>query len=336
MLVGNSSPDAASRAAIRLLMDWLPGSSVVEGSADLDLSSRADQPQLISADVVEGRTLRAIRVPGATRTVVSEFGAFLDGIQRVRVIGRRFGVPLVLGTTGAAVRVRVNRRLVTWGHHAPKLEQKLYLPFRYLPTLAETLRAGSPAKYDWFQVVDTSLPDASGAYPSEHPTVLLERAIRAVDRERDALEDGLAEAWCAVGGTPLFIDGGITRSERVASSDNAIGVIKSHFTLYVEGEALKTVIGLAKGERSSVFQVTPKSRTAVMSWYLRLRDPEGHDALWGLVRIEMSKCDNSTERADEISRWILAETSPLALPDGRWDKMSYGIRDVEEFLRAIS
>ncbi|HEX9382337.1 MAG TPA: hypothetical protein VF908_02990 [Gemmatimonadaceae bacterium] len=336
MLVGNSSPDAASRAAIRLLMDWLPGSSVVEGSADLDLSSRAEQPQLISADIVEGRSLRAIRVPGVTRTMVSEFGAFLDGIQRVRVIGRRFGVPLVLGTTGAAVRVRVNRRLVTWGHHAPKLEQKLYLPFRYLPTLAETLRAGSPGKYDRFQVVDTSLPDASGAYPSEHPTVLLERAIRAVDRERDALEDGLAEAWCAVGGTPLFIDGGITRSERVASSENAIGVIKSHFTLYVEGEALKTVIGLAKGERSSVFQVTPKSRTAVMSWYLRLRDPEGHDALWGLVRIEMAKCDKSTERADEISRWVLAEASPLALPDGRWDKMSYGIRDVEEFLRAIS
>lgn len=336
MLVGNSSPDAASRAAIRLLMDWLPGASAVEGSTDLDLSSRADQPQLISADIVEGKTLRAIIVPDVTRTMVSGFGAFLDGVQKVRMIGRHFGVPLVLGTTGAAIRVRVNRRLVTWGHHAPKLEQKLYLPLRYLPNLDETLRAGSPRKYGQFQVVDTSIPDASGAYPSEHPTVLLERAIRTVDRQRDALEDELAEAWCTLAGPPMFIDGGISRSPRVASSPNAIGVIKSHFTLYVEGEALKTVVGLAKGERSSVFQVTPKSRTAVMSWYLRLRDPEGHDALWGLVRIEMSKSDNPTERADEVSRWVLAESSPLALPDGRWDKMSYGIRDVEEFLRAIS
>src|ERR1700730_16380297 len=179
------------------------------------------------------------------------------------------------------------------------------------------MRADSPRKYAQFQVVDTSTPDASGAYPSEHPTVLLERAIRAVDRQRDALEDELAEAWCAIGGPPLFVDGGIGRSERVASSANAIGVIKSHFTLYVEGEALKTVVGLTKGERSSVFQVTPKSRTAVMSWYLRLR--------------ELSKCDNPTGRAHEISRWVLAESSPLALPDGRWDKMSYGIRDVEEF-----
>jgi hypothetical protein len=336
MLVGNSSPDAASRAAIRLLMDWLPGASAVEGSTDLDLGTRADQPQLVSADIVEGKTLRAIEVPGVTPTMVSEFGAFLDGVQKVRMIGRHFGVPLVLGTTGAAIRVRVNRRLVTWGHHLPRLEQKLYLPLRYLPNLNETLRAGAPRKYGQFQVVDTSLPDASGAYPSEHPTVLLERAIRAVDRQRDALEDELAEAWCTFGRAPIFIDGGISRSPRVAASSNAIGVIKSHFTLYVEGKALKTVVGLARGERSSVFQVSPRSRTEVMSWYLRLRHPEGHDALWGLVRIEMSKCDNPTERADEISRWVLVESTPLALPDGRWDKMSYGIRDVEEFLRAIS
>jgi hypothetical protein len=245
-------------------------------------------------------------------------------------------VPLVLGTTSAAIRVRVDRRLVTWGEKPPKVEKKLYLPLRYLPSPIGALGAGSQRKYGKFDVVDTAGPDASGAHPSEHPTVLLERAIRAVDRQRDALEDELAEAWCASAGAPVFIDGGISRNGRVASSAFAIGVIKSHFTLYVEGEALRTVVGLAKGERSSVFQVAPRSRSEVMSWYLRLREPEGHDAFFGLVRIEMSMCNNPTERADEISRWVLAESSPLALPDGRWDKMSYGIRDVEEFLRAIS
>jgi hypothetical protein len=40
-------------------------------------------------------------------------------------------------------------------------------------------------------------------------------------------------------------------------------------------------------------------------------------------------------RADEVSRWILAEATPLALPDSRWDKMVYGVRDCEEFLRAV-
>jgi hypothetical protein len=336
MLVSSSSPDSASRAAIRLLKEWLPEASEVEGSGDLELTSRADQPQLVSAEIVEGNALRAVKVPGVDRTMVSGFGAFLDGTQKVRLIGRHLGVPIVLGITSAAVRVRVNRRLVTWGEKSPRVEKKLYLPLRYLPSPTGALGAGSQRRYGQFDVVDTSIADASGVYPSEHPTVLLERAIRAVDRQRDALEDELAEGWCASAGDPMFIDGGISRSGRVASSVNAIGVIKSHFTLYVEGDALRTVVGLAKGERSSVFQVAPRSRSAVMSWYLRLREPEGHDALWGLVRIEMSICDNPTERADEISRWVLAETSPLALPDGRWDKMSYGIRDVEEFLRAIS
>jgi hypothetical protein len=33
---------------------------------------------------------------------------------------------------------------------------------------------------------------------------------------------------------------------------------------------------------------------------------------------------------------VLAEAAPLALPDSRWDKMSYGVRNSEEFLRAIA
>jgi len=42
-----------------------------------------------------------------------------------------------------------------------------------------------------------------------------------------------------------------------------------------------------------------------------------------------------TARADEVSRWVLAEASPLALPDARWDTMSYGIRNTEMFLRSL-
>jgi hypothetical protein len=73
-----------------------------------------------------------------------------------------------------------------------------------------------------------------------------------------------------------------------------------------------------------------------MSWYLRVRDEKGHEPLWGLLRIEIAETDQPTDRADEISRWVMAETTPLSLPDGRWDKMAYGVRDCEEFLRAIS
>jgi hypothetical protein len=59
-----------------------------------------------------------------------------------------------------------------------------------------------------------------------------------------------------------------------------------------------------------------------------------------LVRVEVAQPAAGGDadvgrRADEVSRWILAEVAPVALPDGRWDKMVYGVRDCEEFLRAV-
>jgi hypothetical protein len=225
--------------------------------------------------------------------------------------------------------------MVTWGHQPPRVERAIYLPLRYLPALNDAETREAFMRSEW-RLVDTSAADRNGEYPSQHPALLVERAIRSVDQQREELEDRLAQAWCALGEAPLFIDGGISRTPDVASSSCDVGVIKSHRTLYVEGDALRVVMGLRNGERSSVFRVSPRSRGSVLSWYLRQRTSEGLDAMWGLVRVEIAECDRPTERADEISRWVLAERSPLALPDGRWDKMSYGIRDCEEFLRAIS
>ena len=89
-----------------------------------------------------------------------------------------------------------------------------------------------------------------------------------------------------------------------------------------------------------MFRVTSPKRTTVASWYLRLRDPRGtrSDVGSGARRDrEPPSATSATigDRADEVSRWILAEVAPLALPDARWDKMVYGIRDCEEFLRAV-
>ena len=71
------------------------------------------------------------------------------------------------------------------------------------------------------------------------------------------------------------------------------------------------------------------------TWYLRLRRERGRDPFWGLVRVEVAaRAEGSiSERADRVSGWILAELTPLALPDGRWDRMVYGVRDCEEYLR---
>jgi hypothetical protein len=185
---------------------------------------------------------------------------------------------------------------------------------------------------------DTTRPAPDGSIPAPHPTLLLERATLAVSRDRERLELRLAERWCAARGEPIMIDGGIGASEAVAQSSCAVGVVKSHRTLYAEGDALAVVLALRKGERSSVIRIAPRGRSEVLSWYLRLRDTEGRDALWGLVRLEMCVCDEDsiTSRADELSRWMLAESSPLAAPDPRWDRMAYGIRSAEEFLRATS
>jgi hypothetical protein len=334
VLVNNAGPDTASRAVLRLLKQWLPEMSVIDGASTLEQTSPGDPPILRSAQLVEGGAMRAIRIPGLTRETTSDFGAFLDGTQSVRIVGHHFGLPIVLGTVSAAIRVRVNRRFTTWGHQPPRVDRKIYAPLRYIPTLTN-ISPGEAGDANW-QIVDTSTADKEGEYPSQHPVALFERATRAVDRDREALEDQLAEAWCARGEAPLFVDGGISRSARVSASSCAIGVIKSHRTLYVEGDALRTVMGLKRGERSSIFRVSPRSRNSVLSWYLRLRDADGHDPMWGLVRVETAESERAAERADEVSRWVIAETSPLALPDGRWDKMSYGIRDCEEFLRAIS
>ena len=336
MLVSSSGPDAASRAALRLLMRRLPGVSVMDGASSVEPLATSDPPTLRAATVVEGSALRAVRVPDFSPEAKSGFGAFLDGTQKVQIVGHHGGMPIVIGTVSAAVRIRVNRRMTTWGHQPPRVERKIYLPLRYLPALAEIREMSADAAQASWQIVDTSTADRSGEYPSQHPAVLLERATSAVDQQREQLEDRLAEAWCARGEAPLFIDGGISRSASVASSSCAVGVIKSHRALYVEGDALRIVLGLRKGERSSVFRVSPRSRSSVMSWYLRLRSGEGRDALWGLVRVEVAERDRPSDRANEISRWVMAETTPLSLPDGRWDKMAYGVRDCEEFLRAIS
>jgi hypothetical protein len=140
----------------------------------------------------------------------------------------------------------------------------------------------------------------------------------------------------------VFVDGGISGSTRLTSSDHAVGIVKSHRVLYGDPAAMRTILTLAEGERSSVFTVESPNRwrSAVASWYLRLRDASVHDPLWGLVRVEIAppppgRESSVAQRADQVSRWILAEASPLSLPDGRWDTMVYGIRDCEQFLRSV-
>ena len=289
--------------------------------------TQRELPRMTDAAVIEGRAVLAHPVAAASTPA---FGGFLDGTQTSRVIREADGIPIVHGTVAAAVRQRVDRRLITWRH---EVRQRLYAPRGLLSPQWNALldRAG-------LSVVDTSRGEGD---PIAHPYAVRDAASHRVQEDREAVERSLAEAWCASMVEPLLLDGGTSGSESLASAAQLVGVVKSHRTLYVSGAGLAAVRGLRAGERSSVFRIASRHRAAVASWYLRLRGPNAADWMWGLVRVEVADLPDLSqavraERADRISGWLLSERTPLSLPDARWDRMTYGIRDCEEFLRAVS
>ena len=310
----------------RRLAALLPDAETLPAGGALELSNMRAQepPRLDPPQLIEGTRLLAIPVTGATSANVR---AFLDGTQASRVAQYVGGVPIVHSSAAAVVRERRERRLVTWRH---LVRQRLYAPLALL----------SPNVRELLAQADVELRDtgASRDLDSIHPFALQDAALNAVQRDRESLERELAEGWCSERDESILIDGSISDSPTVSRSALAIGVVKSHQRLYVHGDDLLTVLRLQAGQRSSVTRIARgESRTPVSSWYLRLRHQPARDPLWGLVRVEVAEppAGQLTARADEVSRIILAEALPLALPDGRWDKMVYGIRDCEEFLRAI-
>jgi hypothetical protein len=314
-------------AVARLVASLLPELRAASDEPPLELATDAAPPaRLISATIIEGHELRARRV--FDRPAVG-IAAFLDGTQESRVVAyAASGAPIVFGTVAAVIRDRRNQRLHTWRH---VVERRLYASRPHLaPAAWERLEQFG------FTLRDTAEPASSGSDP-DHPLALRERAKHRVQQDREAAEQSLAGEWCRREDRPVLIDGGISAADAVARAACAIGVIKSHRTLYARGDALRAVLALRAGERSSAFLVTSPKRTNVASWYLRLRDARGRDPMWGLVRVEVAAPADGeiSGRADEVSRWLLAETAPVALPDARWDKMVYGVRDCEEFLRAV-
>jgi len=333
-MISASMADAGFRDALRLFQN--DAAALRDPGPTLETTATPPEPpRVVSSDVIESTTVRAHRIADPP---VAGFEAFLDGAQESRVVHYCDGIPIVFGRVAAVVRQRVLRRMITWKR--PETRSRLYVPRGLVPASLWTRIVARG-----FDPVDTTDADVteSSDWPQvdAHPFAIAQRALDAVKRERESAERKLAEDWVTIRSEPVFIDGSIATSDRVSVAPNAVGVIKSHRTLYVSGPAMRVVQSLSLNHRSSVLRVVAYHRTAVASWYLRIRDCAGRDPMWGLLRVETAMPDRSAspqqvaDHANLVSRWILAEMMPLSLPDSRWDKMVYGIHDCEEFLKAL-
>jgi hypothetical protein len=286
-----------------------PAAGEVEGGA-----GRAEAAEVRPGRMVEGTSLRACPVgppepmPGAV--------AFLDGVQRQELLGYVGTMPLVWAEVAAGVRLREDRRFSSAG----------VLRARLLIGRPEALAAAG--RLDGLEAVP--LP-ADGPL---HPVRDLQLARAAVDARRGALERAAGEGFRARSDAWLVVDGSLAETPAWARDRRMLGVVKSHASLPFDGADQLTYLGLPFAHRTSVFAPASRAVAPVWSWALRLWPCEGRDLLHGLVRVEAAPGDETVAAADRLSRWLLAERAPIAGADRRWDRLLYGIHEVERSLRA--
>ncbi|MEO8200444.1 MAG: hypothetical protein ABI679_08000 [Gemmatimonadota bacterium] len=242
--------------------------------------------------------------------------AFLDGIQRYDIVAHHGVAPLVIATIAAAVRERRDRQLRTVAQG-----------FRRLAVGRPVVLAAAGDALEGLHQIP--LDDQEPIHPLRDLTAVR----RAVDRERGRLEIEVGAQYQRNDGDWLLVDGSLTASPSWANDPWTIGIVKSHSILPFEGADLERYLQMPCGSRSSVFAPAPSQVAPVFSWALRLWPWEGHDVFFGLIRIEAAPTRRTVEAADQISRWLLAERAPLSTPDARWDRLLYGFRAVEMFLK---
>lgn len=301
--------------------DGLPFQVVLQSDTDADSVFPAAEPVVaVQAEIVEGDGMAAHPVGQAEDT---RFTHFLDGAQVTRRIGYLdFSRPVLYGFLGAVVRRRGDdRRMYTAYQDSCEC---LYIPQGVAVNSDELEEIGINIKYV-----------ESKSDGNMHPLKLLNDARRSAGNDRERLERSLEDKWLADAkpGEWLLLDGQINIE---AEHKRIVGVIKSHQTQYFDTADQRKILMLGVGERSSVFKTRGRDWAPVYSWYLRLHSNAGKDVYFGLVRVEAAATKNTISMADEISGWLMRERAPLSLPDSRWDRMIYPIRDCEQYIRSIS
>jgi hypothetical protein len=276
---------------------------------------RVEEAAVRPAKVVEGTSLRMIPV-GAAEPWPGSL-AYLDGIQKSQIIGYAGSAPLFVAEIAAAVRERHERRL---------------------RTVAESRKVIALARPEALALAGDALGALEAiALPTDdppHPLRDMVNAGHAVDQARGALELVVGDQYRSGSDGWLVVDGTLAISPRWAADVRMVAISKSHSILPFGGADLEQYLRLPCAHRSSVYAPATRSLAPVRAWGLRLWPWEGKDLLHGLVRVEVAPANASTESADRISRWILADRAPVSAPDRRWDRLLYGMYSVEQYLKA--
>jgi hypothetical protein len=289
-----------------------PAAAVPEGS-----SGRSEEATIRPARLLEDASLswHPVDVAEPWREPV----AFLDGIQHAELVGYAGSSPIVIGEIAAGVRERRECRLRT------VVESR-----RRLAIARPSALAAAGDVLDGLQSI--ALPEDEAAHPAKDLT----QAARALDRARGGLELEVAQRYRAQSEDWLIVDGALSESPAWSLDSRMLGISKSHSTLPFDGSELHHYLRLPFGHRSSIFAPESRSMAPVCAWALRLRPWEGRDLFHGLVRIEVTPANGTSEMADLLSRRLLAERAPLSTPDARWDRLLYGVHSVDQYLRSRS
>ncbi|MFI5234785.1 MAG: hypothetical protein ACHQXA_03670 [Gemmatimonadales bacterium] len=304
---------APALTALRRALGWA-GLSPAHGIPEAS-EGRADQAAVHPAELVEAGPLATHPVGDASTWPGSV--AFLDGVQRWEPVAYAGVSPIVAAHVAAAVRERNGRRFRT----------ATVVRDRILIARPAALAAAGAAVEGWHTL---ALP----ADEPPHPIGDLHQARAMVERRRGEVERQAGREYRASSDGWLVVDGSLTESPDWAADPRMIGVIKSHASLPFGGAELETYLKLPAGHRTSLFRPASRARAPVYSWALRLWPWEGKGLLYGLIRVEAAPTAETVTLADELSRWLLAERAPVSTPDLRWDRLLYGIHDVERFLKS--
>jgi hypothetical protein len=360
MLASSASEDFVTKISRALNGASRRGIHVTAGAGYCDLETQqfTRRPSEDEEDQTPPGRPHHLEEPPGPRDVGGHDGTsrlcyFLDGVQSSREIGRIEMGPVVVATVAAAIINRCDRRFSRMPLESPPVVVQAVI----LPRSA----GDEKVKAFWDLLVAAGFSELAPDEVPSSPHLVLDSAEYVADADpsdyvgmremarvrvralRERLEGGMlrqwelddrtledADAWIAVDGQLRDIR---------ESNRRAIGLIKSVARPEFVGKDVGMLLDLEPGMRTTSFipdwQLRRDQSERRTSWYLRMWPPQrGADALSSLMRIEAPR-DTGPEQIDEISRWVLAERTPLAKARPEVAAMIYPIHYVEKILKPL-